>query len=103
MIRRYFVYFSFALLFALSQHAAVTHEISHIADVQHSSQKQDKTTHSGFCEKCMSYGELAHSIGSSTFNITLSELTFGLNHTHPTHHSDPFLTAYNARAPPQNS
>ena len=103
MIRRYFVYFSLALLFALTQQAAVTHEISHIADVQQNSEKQDKTSHSGFCEKCMSYGELAHTISSSTFNITLSEFTFDLNHTHSTHHSDSLLTAYNARAPPQNS
>lgn len=100
MLRRYFMYFIFALLFALTQQAAVTHEISHIADAQQSSKKQEKTTHVNFCEKCMSYGDLTHTISSKHFSVTPPILNFGLKshvalqHLHNTH------AVYSARAPP---
>ena len=100
MLRRYFIYFTFALLFALTQQAAVTHEISHISDAQQSSQKQDKTTHSNFCEKCMSFSDLGHSIVSQHFSIALSALHFDLS-SHPS--LQPYgsnYAAYSARAPP---
>ncbi len=103
MLRRYLISFTFALLFALTQQAAVTHEISHISDVNQSSQKQDKTTHTNFCEKCLSFGGFANSIHSSTFFTVLLSLEFTLNLTIKTHYSLPFLVAYSARAPPQNS
>jgi purine-cytosine permease-like protein len=103
MLRRYFIYFTFAMLFALTQQAAVTHEISHISDGQQSSQKQDKTTHTNFCEKCMSFGDLVSSIHSSPFSATLLSLDFTLNLPSKTHHSNTFLFAYSARAPPHTS
>ena len=103
MLRRYLISFTFALLFALTQQAAVTHEISHISDVIQSSQKQDKTTHSNFCEKCMSFGDFASNIHPNTFFAALLTLDFTLNPIAKTHCSSPFLIAYSARAPPQNS
>jgi hypothetical protein len=100
MLRRYFIYFTFALLFALTQQAVVTHEISHISDVQQSSQKQDKTTHSNFCEKCLSFGDLANSILSKHFSISLSVFNFDLtSHTSVQDYSNTYA-AYSARAPP---
>ena len=103
MLRRYFIYFTFALLFGLTQQAAVTHEISHISDVQESSQKKDKTTHTNFCEKCISFGDLANSIHSGIFGTALLSLEFALNCTPTTYRSSAFLVAYYARAPPQKS
>jgi hypothetical protein len=103
MLRRYFIYFTFALLFALTQQAAVTHEISHISDVQQSSQKQDKTTHSNFCEKCLSFGDLANSISSKHFSISLSVFNFDLIiHTCVQDFSNTYA-AYSARAPPSHA
>ncbi len=100
MIRRYFLYFTFALLFGLTQQAAVTHEISHISDTQRSSQKQDKTTHLTFCEKCMSFGDLANSITSKRFSIALSD--FNSDHTSQIILQNFSIThaVYSARAPP---
>jgi hypothetical protein len=103
MLRRYFIYFTFALLFALTQQAAVIHEISHISDVQQSSQKQDKTTHSNFCEKCLSFGDLANSISSKHFSILLSVFNCDLtSHTSVQDYSNTYA-AYSARAPPSHA
>jgi hypothetical protein len=103
MLRRYFIYFTFALLFALTQQAAVTHEISHISDAQQSSQKQDKTTHSNFCEKCLSFGDLANSISSKHFSISLYVFNFDLtSHTSVQDYSNTYA-AYSARAPPAHA
>jgi hypothetical protein len=100
MLRRHFVYFIFALLFALTQQAAVTHEISHIKDSHQTSQKQDKTTHSSFCEKCMSYGDIANSIASKHFSIVILAFNFNLNSTISHLHSSRTFAVYAARAPP---
>lgn len=100
MLRRYFIYFIFALLFALTQQAAVTHEISHISDTEQSPQKQDKTTHLSFCEKCMSFGGLANGISSKNFSFDLS--VFNTHHTIDTfvQNFSNLYAAYSARAPP---
>ena len=103
MLRRYSIYFIFALLFALTQQAAVTHEISHIADTQQSSKKQEKTTHLNFCEKCMSYGSLTNGITAKHFNITLDVFSFTLNSSTTHQHSITKPSVYAARAPPSNT
>lgn len=103
MLRRYFTYFIFALLFALTQQAAVTHEISHIADTQQNSKKQEKTTHLNFCEKCMNYGELANGIAAKHFNINLPTFNFTLNSFIAYQHTSIRPTVYAARAPPSNT
>lgn len=100
MLRRYFIYFTFALLFALTQQAAVTHEISHISDVQQSSQKQDKTTHTNFCEKCLSFSDLGHSIASKPISLALSVLNFDFRSHFSLHPLSSTYAAYSARAPP---
>jgi hypothetical protein len=100
MLRRHFVYFIFTLLFALTQHAAVTHEISHIKDSHQTSQKQDKTTHSGFCEKCMGYGDIANSITSKHLSIVILTFNFKLNSAILHLPSSRTFTVYAARAPP---
>ena len=100
MLRRYFVYFIFALLFALTQQAGVTHEISHIKDSLQTSQNQDKTTHSALCEKCMSYGEIANSIATNHFYIAICTVSFNLNSTISHRHTSETFAVYAARAPP---
>lgn len=100
MLRRYFIYFTFALLFALTQQAAVSHEISHISDVQQSSQKQDKTTHTNFCEKCLSFSDIGNSIAIKHISFALSVLNSEFS-SHPS--LQPLSSAYavySARAPP---
>ena len=102
MLRRHFISFTFALLFTLTQQAAITHEISHINDVQQSSQKQDKTIHTNFCEKCMSFGDLPNSISSKHFSISLSVLNFDLTSHVSLHDGSNTYAVYSARAPPVN-
>lgn len=100
MICRYFIYFTFALLFALTQQAAVTHEISHISDVQQNTQKQDKTTHLSFCEKCVSFGELANSITCKSFAIELSAFNCAQIAQLILQDFSNTYAVYSARAPP---
>ena len=52
MLRRYLLSFCLVLLFALGQHGAAVHEISHLADLAPTSQQQDKAPHSPVCDKC---------------------------------------------------
>jgi hypothetical protein len=100
MLRRYFIYFTFALLFVLTQQAALTHEISHISDVQQSSQKQDKTTHTNFCEKCLSFSDLGHSIASKHISFALSVLNFDFRSHFSLQPLSSTYAVYSARAPP---
>jgi hypothetical protein len=100
MLRRYFIYFTFALLFALTQQAAVTHEISHIADAQQSSQKQDKTTHSNFCEKCLSFSDLGHSLASKHVSFVLPVVNFDFRSHSSLQPLNSTYAVYSARAPP---
>lgn len=100
MIRRYFINLTFALLFALTQQAAITHAISHISDVQQSSQKQDKTTHLSFCEKCMSFGELANSLSCKSFSINLPALNCDQTAQIVLQDFSNPYAVYSARAPP---
>lgn len=51
----------------------------------------------------MSFGEVANSINSATFGVTLLSLNFTLNHTPRAYLSSSFLAAYSARAPPKKS
>ena len=103
MLRRYFVYLTAVLLFVLTQQAAVTHEISHITNTQQSSQKQEKTTHENFCEKCMSYGDIVHGMASNVFSTHIPAFSFELNQALISQHAYAFFTAYAARAPPQSA
>jgi hypothetical protein len=100
MLRRYFIFLSFVLLFALTQQAAVTHEISHISDAQQSSQKQEKSSHTNFCEKCLSFSDLSNLLTSPHFSAALALLSFDLTifSSLQTHSSS--SAVYSARAPP---
>lgn len=100
MLHRYFIYFTFALLFALTQQAGITHEISHISDAQKSSQKQDKTSHTNFCEKCLSFSDLGHSIASKHFFNAISVLSVDLKSRPSLELCINTYAVYSARAPP---
>jgi len=100
MLRRYFIYFTFALLFALIQQTAITHEISHISDVQQSSQKQDKPSHTNFCEKCLSYSDIGHSLASKHISFALSVVNFDFRSHSSLQPLNSTYAVYSARAPP---
>ena len=100
MLRRYLITFFLALLFVLTQQGLTAHEISHISDIQQSSQKQDKTTHTNFCEKCLSFSDLGHGLNSKHFSIALSALSVDYtNHALLKTYSITY-PLYSARAPP---
>lgn len=101
MLRRLILSFTLALLFGLGQMGAVTHEISHYADLTPQSQQQDKAPHSPVCDKCLGYGELAHALTADALTVPMLQAGF---ETHPYNtfsHLSFTLLPYSARAPPQ--
>lgn len=102
MLRRYLLSFSLVLLFALGQHGAAVHEISHLADLAPTSQQQqDKAPHSPVCDKCLSYGKLSAGLGVDYFTPPLLAADFAFNSCAVTGRTCPTLSAYRARAPPR--
>ena len=101
MLRRYLLSFCLVLLFALGQHGAAVHEISHLADLAPTSQQQDKAPHSPVCDKCLSYGKLSVGLGVDYFAppLLVADFTFYPCAVNGRDHSASFV--YLARAPPR--
>jgi len=100
MLRRLILTFALAFMFGLGQQGAAVHEISHYADVNPSSQQQDKAPHSPLCEKCLSYSGMASALGASHYTPPTLASSFELFTYHSSNHHSPTLAAYSARAPP---
>ena len=98
MLRKLLLPFAFALLFALGQQAAVTHEISHYAELLPGS--SHKAPHTQACDKCMGYGELASALATGSFQLVLLAAQYALASDHGASHTALTLAAYAARAPP---
>ncbi|MFA6178004.1 MAG: hypothetical protein WC696_00145 [Candidatus Methylopumilus sp.] len=103
MLRRLILSFSLIFLFALGQQGAVLHEISHYADINPSSQQQDKAPHSSVCDKCLSYGELASALSVSYFAPPILTAGYELTAFSSSNHPSNTLLSYLARAPPLQS
>ncbi len=101
MLRRLILTFALTLVFGLGQMGATVHEISHYADLNPASQKQDQAPHSPVCDQCLSYSNLANALGVSCF--TPPALTAGFEPAlfSTSSHDSLILTPYSARAPPQ--
>lgn len=103
MLRRIILSFTFALLFTLGQQGAAIHEISHYADLTPASDQQDQAPHSPVCDKCLSYGELAHALGVQDFSLPLPAASFEAAVYTGSSHFSASLRPYSARAPPQSA
>jgi hypothetical protein len=101
MFKRLYSILCLVFLFAFSQQAAISHEISHIEDQVKHSQSHKSDLHS--CSQCVSFAKLQH-FSDSVFVFNLEE----------TNHYVTFVTQSNsyqslpaiyfaARAPPQTS
>lgn len=103
MLKRAMIIFLLPLLFIFSQQGAITHEISHYGESAPLTQSKDSSKHSSICDKCMSYGELAHALGTSSVHFTTIKQvviqTFDCFEL-ATHY---FFYPYLARAPPTYS
>jgi len=100
MLRRLILSFSLIFLFALGQQGAVLHEISHYAEVNPSSQQQDKAPHSSVCDKCLSYGELASALSVHYFAPPILAAGYELTAFSSSSHPSNTLLSYLARGPP---
>lgn len=103
MLRRFILSISLIVLFAMGQQGAVLHEISHYADINPTSQQQDKAPHSPLCDKCLSYGELASALGVHYFVPPVIAASYELSAFSSSHHPSQTLLSYLARAPPSLS
>ncbi len=99
MLKRFYVYFLLAFLFAIAQTGIVTHEISHIKELTQQSQP-DKKQGNESCTLCIS---MAHAAGALTqspqwslpplASFILSTATVIADYTQ-------CVAVYSARAPP---
>ncbi len=100
MLRRLILTFALALVFGLGQMGAATHEISHYANLNPASQKQDQAPHSEVCGQCLSYSNLANALSASYFTPPSLATGFEAALFNTSSHHSPTLTSYSARAPP---
>lgn len=113
MLRRLLLTFSLIALFGLAQIGAVTHEISHYADIgaqsqqqnnnnntQKSTDKNSSSTHGHTCEKCVSYAELGGAISNSPIALSLADTKNLLSSGTLQIFTAAKLYSYSARAPP---
>jgi hypothetical protein len=99
MLKRVFLSLALMIMFAFAQTGAVLHEVSHYSDSTPSKQ-QDKVPHSPVCEKCVSYGELAHALDAQ-FSALPHMLGVQILSAYQLYTHTPALSyAYAARAPP---
>jgi hypothetical protein len=100
MLQKLITSIALIVMFAFAQTGAVLHEISHYADISTSQQQPDKAPHNGFCDKCVSYGELAHALNSSYLAFATSLGAFDVYVIQTQSHQTAGQHAYAARAPP---
>lgn len=99
MLKRFYVYFLLAFLFAIAQTGIVTHEISHIQELTQPSQP-DKKQGNEPCTLCIS---LAHAAGALTQSLQWSlppQASFTLSTAIVTAVPSSRVAIYSARAPP---
>lgn len=100
MLQRFFVSLSLIFMFAFAQTGAALHEISHYADITAPIKQQNKAPHSPICDKCISYGELAHALDSSFVAPPVIVAVQALFVSQAYTHTQTLHQAYAARAPP---
>lgn len=99
MLKRFYVYFLLAVLFAITQTGLVTHEITHLKELTQHSQS-DKHQSKDQCRLCVAYAHLVGvmtqalqwSLPELSYLAVISALAIAIQR--------PTLAAYAARAPP---
>ncbi len=105
MFKRFALNFVLIFLFAFAQIGTAAHEISHIDDLNKHNQpkhsQDDKNTHKGHCEQCLSYAQVASGLQSQPFTFHFATAEFSTVTFQQASYSLFNYTAYAARAPPQ--
>lgn len=100
MLRRLLFTFVLIFLFGFGQQAALTHAVGHIADLQQHDPSPEKSHHAPACDKCVSYAELGHVLGSTAFSLPDIASVFQTHATPVIHAGFVSCSPYSARAPP---
>ena len=101
MLKRFYSILCLIFLFAFSQQAAISHEISHIEDQVKHSQSHKSDLHS--CSQCVSFAKIQH-INEGEFVFNVEELTHYKAFVVQPHHYQSLPAIYfAARAPPKTS
>jgi hypothetical protein len=99
MLKRLFSILCLIILFAVSQQAAIAHEISHIEDYTQKTQSHKSDLHS--CAQCIGFAKLQH-INDSEFVFNLEELNhYTVFVVQPNSYESLTAIHFAARAPPQ--
>ena len=101
MLQRVAIQFLLIFLFAFTQIGVATHEISHFSDNK-KHQQQDKNTAAEQCGQCIAYAQVASGLQPQVFVLHAFETRFEFNSSSRSNLQPSLLTAYTARAPPQN-
>ncbi|WP_082164063.1 DUF2946 family protein [Methylophilus sp. TWE2] len=101
MLKRFYVSFLLAFLFAIAQTGMVTHEISHIQELTQQQSQPDKN-HQGneSCTLCISLAHAAGALTQSPQWILPPQASFLLSTAVATVDSTSRVAIYSARAPP---
>lgn len=99
MLKRFYVYFLLAMLFAVTQTGVVTHEITHIKELAQHSQS-DKHQSKDQCRLCVAYSHLV-GVMTQALQWSLPELSYlAVISALAISILGPTLAVYAARAPP---
>ena len=101
MLKRYAVHLALIVLFAFTQIGLAAHEISHVNEFNPHSQ-QDKKAAAEPCAQCLSYAQVSGAIVPDDLFLAHFDASFSLHSTQYFNTQSNALSAYAARAPPQN-
>lgn len=100
MLKRFYVYFLLAFLFAIAQTGMVTHEISHIQELTQQSQPDKNHQGNETCTLCISLAHAADALTQSPQCSLPPQASFTLSTAIVTAVSIGRVSIYSARAPP---
>ena len=102
MLKRYAVHFALIVLFAFTQIGLAAHEISHVNELSQHNQQQHKKAASEPCAQCLSFAQVAGAIVPDDLFLAHIDASFSLHSNQYFNTQSNSLSAYAARAPPQN-
>jgi hypothetical protein len=100
MLKRFYVSFVLAFLFAIAQTGMVAHEISHIQELTQQSQPDENHQGNEPCTLCISLAHAADALTQSSQWILPPQASFLLSTAVATVDSTSRVAIYSARAPP---
>lgn len=100
MLKRFYIYVLFSMLFAVTQIGMAAHEISHLTDLASQTQTNHKHTGGEPCTLCLGLSLIAGAVPSAVFACPLADNAQNVDHFLTQSFVQPFDRVYAARAPP---